>query len=189
MLTTPPNLVSPNPYSSPIADEEAAVSAARANHWPAEIWVTSVLVALFSVSLGLASLYVLLSALATEQDALATYFPLRFKLAPFAVGAANALVIAGFIGFAQFRAVVSGEPIWAGTMAMVLAIAAVLIAFGGFVLSGVSTAALFFVLPAVGAFYLSRCMFNWRITLHHRRRGRRLPAGSAYFHSALGDRR
>lgn len=188
MLTTPPDLASPNPYSSPVADEEAAVAAAKANTWPLEIWVTSILTGCFSVFLGLASLYVLLSALATEQDALAAYFPLRFKLAPFAVGAANALVIAGFIGFAQFRAVVSGEPIWAGTMAMVLAIAAVLIAFGGFVLSGVSPAALFFVFPTAGAFYLSRCMFHWRRTLHHRRRGRRLPAGSAYLHSALGDR-
>ncbi|QDU28638.1 hypothetical protein ETAA8_37410 [Anatilimnocola aggregata] len=172
MKTTSSGLT--NPYASPAADETTeAVAALVQLPLSREIWWASVLIWLSCLGLGLAAGYVLLAWLVHTYPQMNVRLHDADRLAPFATGAANAVVMAALLGYGQYYAVIRRDMIWTRTIALLLIIASLVIALGSVLIFSGTAIMWFLLIPAVTSAVLSGLMFRWYARLSAFRRQQR----------------
>ncbi|WP_425614495.1 hypothetical protein NA78x_004364 [Anatilimnocola sp. NA78] len=166
----------PNPYASPTADETSEVVAAS-NLLPLnkEIWLATGLIWFTCFALGLAAGYVLLAWVTNKYPQVNLQIPEAAKLAQFATGAANALVMAALLAYGQYHAVIRRDMIWTRTLALLLVIASLVIALGSVLIFGGTGLMWLLLIPSAIASLLSLLMFRWygQLSIFRRKTRRR----------------
>jgi hypothetical protein len=112
-------------------------------------------------------------------------------LEPIGAGGVNLVIVAFAFGYAQIKAVVGYDAIWARTVAFAMFIGAAAMLLGAVVLAEVTGRAGWILLPAGVALALGVCMFDWSRKLRAARLAapRIVPArGTARSEHGLRDR-
>lgn len=165
-----------NPYASPAADEIAdQVEAVAVLPLTREIVFATGLVWIACAGLACAAGYILIAWAGHTYPQLGIEFEFSEQLAHFATGAANAIVMAALVAYAQYHAVMRRDAVWTRTIAMMLMIASLVIALGAVLMfAGSATMLLLFMPSSALAAMLSLMMFRWHAQLSaFRRRQRR----------------
>lgn len=138
-----------------------------------EVWLATLLIWIGCGGLTIAAVYILLAWLDHQFPSVPWDIADSEKFAPFATGAANAIVIAGLVAYGQYHAVIRRDLIWSRTIALLLVIAAGVVGLGSLLIfTGTPTMWALF-LPAGWAAVLSGLMFRWYARLVAFRRSRR----------------